>query len=92
MTNGDAGHNHGKNGRGTLDLRAIAREAMIARGMLPEFSADVLREVAAIEGSHGLDGATSSDNATAAGTNVNIASNGPAKPGGGAAVRDLRNL
>ena len=34
--------------RGTTDLRAIAREAMLARGMLPDFSADAMRELAAI--------------------------------------------
>ena len=41
---------HSSRDRGTHDLRHIAHEAMLSRGMLPEFSPPVMREVAAIDG------------------------------------------
>ncbi len=41
---------HAPRDRGNYDLRHIAHEAMLERGMLPDFSAVVMREVAAIGG------------------------------------------
>ncbi len=49
---------HGDNGRNRVDLKAIARQAMIERGLLPDFSpaamGEVARASAAVDGDPGV--------------------------------------
>ena len=67
--------------RGKFDLRQIAHEAMLQRGMLPDFSPDVLREVTQFDRAAGnLDAAANVRSTTASGA---------ADP---SAMRDLRGL
>ncbi|MGH8220525.1 MAG: RNB domain-containing ribonuclease [Steroidobacteraceae bacterium] len=65
---------------GTVELRRIARRAMLERGLLPDFSPEAMRQAAAIRPAHAPPASPSSG------------SGGTAAHGDGAAVRDRRGL